>query len=59
MKNPVLLICSFCTLVCAIIFIDGVVNFSTLPTYQFIMRAVSLGMAFAGLSMAFVSSNKQ
>lgn len=59
MKNPVVLICSICTLVCAIIFIDGVANFSTLPTYQFVMRAVSLGMAFAGLSMAFVSSNKQ
>ncbi len=59
MKNPVLLICSFCTLICAIIFIDGVANFSTLPTYQFIMRASSLVMAFAGLLMAYVGSNKQ
>jgi len=59
MKNPVLLICSFCTLICSIIFIDGVVNFATLPFYQFVMRAVSLGMAFAGLSIAFVSSEKQ
>lgn len=59
MKNPVVLVCSICTLICSIIFIDGVVNFSTLPFYQFVMRAVSLGMAFAGLSMAFVSSEKQ
>lgn len=59
MKNSVVLFCSICTLICSIIFIDGVVHFSTLPTYQFVMRAVSLGMAFAGLSMAFVSSEKQ
>lgn len=59
MKNPVVLICAFCTLICAIIFVDGVANFSTLPTYQFIMRAASLVMAFAGLSMAFVGSIKQ
>ena len=59
MKNSVVLFCTFCTLFCTVIFIDGVVNFSTLPFYQFVMRAVSLGMAFAGLSMAFVSSEKQ
>ena len=59
MKNSAVLFCSICTLICSIIFIDGVVNFTTLPFYQFIMRAVSLGMAFAGLSMAFVSNEKQ
>ena len=59
MKNPIVLICAFCTLVCAIIFIDGVANFSTLPTYQFVMRAVSLVMASVGLFMSFVSTLKQ
>lgn len=59
MKNPVVLICSICTLVCAIIFVDGVANFSTLPTYQFVMRAVSLVMASVGLLMSFVGTIKQ
>lgn len=59
MKNPVVLICSICTLVCAIIFIDGVANFSTLPTYQFVMRAVSLVMASVGLFMSLVGTLKQ
>lgn len=59
MKNPTILICSICTLVCSIIFIDGVVNFSMLPTYQFIIRVSGLVMAFAGLLMAFVSAKKQ
>lgn len=59
MKNPVVLICSICTLVCGIIFIDGVANFSILPTYQFVMRAVSLVMASVGLFMSFASTLKQ
>jgi hypothetical protein len=59
MKNSAVLFCSICTLICSIIFIDGVANFSTLPFYQFVMRSVSLVMAFAGLLMAFITSKKQ
>ena len=58
MKNPIVLFCTFCTLICTVIFIDGVANFSTLPTYQFIMRLVSVIMAFAGLLIAYFSAKK-
>ena len=58
MKNPVVLFCTLCTLICTVIFIDGVANFSTLPTYQFIMRLVSVIVAFMGLSIAFLGAKK-
>lgn len=56
MKNPVVLFCTICSIICTIIFIDGVANFSTLPTYQFIMRLVSVIMALVGLVIAVFSS---
>jgi hypothetical protein len=59
MKNSVVLFCTICTIICGVIFIDGVANFSTLPFYQIVMRSVSLVMAFAGLLMAFITSKKQ
>ena len=58
MKNPVVLFCTICTIICTIIFIDGVANFSTLPTYQFILRLVGAIMAFAGLLISLVGSEK-
>jgi len=56
MKNLVVLFCTICTIICTIIFIDGVANFSTLPTYQFIMRLVSVILALVGLVIAFFGS---
>lgn len=58
MKNSVVLFCTFCTIICTVIFIDGVANFSTLPTYQFIMRLVSVIFAFIGLFTAFLGAKK-
>ena len=58
MKNPIVLFCTFCTLICTVIFIDGIANFSTLPTYQFIMRLVSVIFAFIGLLIAVFGSKK-
>lgn len=58
MKNPIVLFCTFCTLICTVIFIDGIANFSTLPTYQFIMRLVSVIFAFIGLFIAYFGAKK-
>lgn len=58
MKNSVVLFCTFCTLICTVIFIDGVVNFSTLPTCQFVIRLISVIFAFIGLLNAYLGSKK-